>query len=159
MSGVVLCVGALSLDTIFRFDMLPNGPGKYLPGEALDVAQGMATAQAASIVRLGGKARLWASCGDDANGDRIAAQLADAGIDLLALRRVPGARSGFSSIFMDAAGERMIVPFYDPAIGEKAVQVMNGFARSIGLLAAPVAYEDTVAMRFRDLWLGASDGR
>jgi hypothetical protein len=45
------------------------------------------------------------------------------------------------------------LPFYDPAIGEKAVSVMNGFARSIGLLAAPVAYEDTVATRFRDLWV------
>ncbi len=116
MSGVVLCVGALSLDTIFRFHDLPTGPGKFLPTEAIEVAQGMATAQAATIVRLGGRARLWASCGDDTNGDRIVAQLTDAGIDLSALRRVAGARSGFSSIFMDRHGERTIVPYYDPAI-------------------------------------------
>ena len=116
MSGVILCVGALSLDTIFRLDALPTGPGKFLPTEALQVAQGMATAQAATIVRLGGKARLWASCGDDATGDRIVDDLSDAGIDLSALRRVIGARSGFSSIFMDSAGERMIVPRYDPAL-------------------------------------------
>ena len=116
MTGAVLCVGALSLDTIFRLDTLPAGPGKFLPTEAVEVAQGMATAQAATIVRLGGRARLWASCGDDANGDRIVAQLAEAGIDLGALRRVPGARSGFSSIFMDRHGERMIVPHYDPAL-------------------------------------------
>lgn len=45
------------------------------------------------------------------------------------------------------------LPFYEPAIGERAVSVMNGFARSLGLLAAPVAYEDTVAAQFRDLWL------
>ena len=31
-------------------------------------------------------------------------------------RRVPGARSGFSSIFMDRHGERMIVPYYDPEL-------------------------------------------
>ena len=31
---------------------------------------------------------------------------------------------------------------------------MNGFARSLGLLAAPVAYEDVVATRFRSLWAG-----
>jgi NitT/TauT family transport system substrate-binding protein len=48
------------------------------------------------------------------------------------------------------------LPFYDPAIGEPAVSVMNGFARSLGLLTAPVSYEDTVATRFRDLWLGSS---
>jgi hypothetical protein len=45
------------------------------------------------------------------------------------------------------------LPFYDPAIGEQAVAVMNGFARSIGLLSAPVAYDDTVATQFRDLWI------
>jgi sulfofructose kinase len=116
MSGVVLTVGALALDTIFRFDHLPATPGKYLPLETVEVAQGMATAQAATIVRLGGKARLWASIGDDATGERIVADLTAAGIDLSALRRVPGATSGFSSIFVDRAGERIIVPHYDPAI-------------------------------------------
>jgi ABC-type nitrate/sulfonate/bicarbonate transport system substrate-binding protein len=48
------------------------------------------------------------------------------------------------------------LPFYDPAIGERAVSVMNGFARSLGLLDAPVTYEDTVATRFRDLWRGGA---
>ena len=44
------------------------------------------------------------------------------------------------------------LPFYDPAIGEPAVASMNGFARSLRLLATPVAYEDTVATRFAPLW-------
>jgi NitT/TauT family transport system substrate-binding protein len=44
------------------------------------------------------------------------------------------------------------LPFYDPAIGEPAVAAMNGFARSLGLLSGPVAYEDVVATRFRSLW-------
>ena len=116
MSKVVLTVGALALDTIFRFDHLPTTPGKYLPLETVQVAQGMATAQAATIVRLGSRARLWASIGDDATGERIVAELTEAGIDLSALRRVPGATSGFSSIFVDRTGERIIVPHYDPAI-------------------------------------------
>jgi sulfofructose kinase len=116
MSGVVLTVGALALDTIFRFEHLPTTPGKYLPLETVQLAQGMATAQAAAIVRLGGKARLWASVGDDATGERITTDLTAAGVDLSALRRVPGATSGFSSIFVDATGERIIVPHYDPAI-------------------------------------------
>jgi sulfofructose kinase len=116
MSGRVLTVGALALDTIFRFEHLPTTPGKYLPLDTVQVPQGMATAQAASIVRLGGKARLWASIGDDATGDRIMADLATAGIDLSAIRRVHGATSGFSTIFIDQSGERIIVPHYDPAI-------------------------------------------
>jgi len=51
------------------------------------------------------------------------------------------------------------LPFYDPAIEETAVAVMNGFARSIGLLTGPVAYEDTVATRFRNLWVGSGNRR
>lgn len=44
------------------------------------------------------------------------------------------------------------LPFYDPAISEEAVAAMNGFARALGLLDAPVAYADVVATRFSDLW-------
>jgi NitT/TauT family transport system substrate-binding protein len=42
--------------------------------------------------------------------------------------------------------------FYDPVVGEAAVASMNGFAQAIGLLAGPVAYDQIVATRFRDLW-------
>lgn len=116
MSGVVLTVGALALDTIFRLDHLPTSSGKYLPLETVQVTQAMATAQAATIVKLGGKARLWASIGDDATGDRIESDLVAAGIDTTALRRVPGAASGYSSILMDKTGSTIIVPHYDAAI-------------------------------------------
>ena len=144
MTGTVLCVGALSLDTIFRLDSLPAGPGKFLPAEAIEVAQGMATAQAATIVRLGGKARLWASCGDDPAGDRIVEQLTAAAVDLTVLRRVPGARSGFSSIFMDRAGERIIVPFYDAAI-RSAPLTLPSFA-DVAMVSVDVRWPDAAAM-------------
>lgn len=111
--GTILCVGALTMDTIFRLDELPTGPGKFIPTEAVEVAEGMAAAQAATIARLGGKSMLWASRGDDAIGDRLVAQIAGEGVDCSVVRTVPGARSGFSTIFMDRAGERIIVPKYD----------------------------------------------
>src|SRR5690349_15038993 len=98
--GRVLCVGALTMDTIFRLERLPDGPGKVIPLEAVEVAEGMAAAQAASIVRLGGAAALWASAGDDAIGDRLVAQVSGEGVDCSRVRRIPGARSGFSSILM-----------------------------------------------------------
>ena len=44
------------------------------------------------------------------------------------------------------------VAFYDPAISEEMVLKMNRFAQSVGQLSAPVAYEDVVAVRYRDLW-------
>jgi len=110
----ILCVGALTMDTIFRLDRLPDGPGKVIPLDAVEVAEGMAAAQAASIARLGGNAALWASAGDDGVGDRLVAQISAEGVDCSRVRRIRGGRSGFSSIFMDRTGSTMIVPRYDP---------------------------------------------
>ncbi len=44
------------------------------------------------------------------------------------------------------------LPFYDAAISEEAVNGLNSFAQSVGLLAEPVSYEQVVAARFRGLW-------
>ncbi|MGV3491626.1 MAG: PfkB family carbohydrate kinase [Devosia sp.] len=130
MMRKVLCVGALTMDTIFRLPELPGGPGKFIPTEAVEVAEGMASAQAATIARLGGEATLWASAGDDAIGDRLVAQISGEGVDTSRVRRVAGARSGFSTIFMDFAGERMIVPKYDADLmaAPEAAPDLTGFA-------------------------------
>jgi sulfofructose kinase len=114
--GRILCVGALTMDTIFRLEHLPDHSGKFIPLDAVEVAEGMAAAQAASIVRLGGEAALWASAGDDGIGDRLVAQISEAGVDTSRVRLVRGARSGFSSILMDQTGSTIIVPRYDPTI-------------------------------------------
>ncbi len=126
----ILCVGALTMDTIFRLETLPAGPGKFIPLEAVEVAEGMAAAQAASIARLGGSAALWASAGDDAIGDRLVAQISGEGVDCSRVRRVAGARSGFSTIFMDLVGERTIVPKYDADLmaAPAAAPDLAGFA-------------------------------
>jgi sulfofructose kinase len=112
----LLCVGALTMDTIFRLDRLPPGPGKFIPLEAVEIAAGMASSAAATIARLGGDVSLWASTGQDDIGRRVIADLTAEGVDCSHVRRIDGARSAFSSIFVDAAGERMIVPFYDTAL-------------------------------------------
>lgn len=130
MPGKILCVGAITMDTIFRLDRLPEGPGKVIPLDAVEVAEGMAAAQAASIARLGGDAALWASAGDDGVGDRLVAQISGEGVDTSRVRRVPGGRSGFSSIFMDRTGSTMIVPRYDPDLmaAPDAAPDLAGFA-------------------------------
>jgi NitT/TauT family transport system substrate-binding protein len=46
------------------------------------------------------------------------------------------------------------VEFYDPVISESAIEKMNRFAQSVGHLSRLVAYDQVVATRFRDLWLG-----
>jgi sulfofructose kinase len=110
----VLFVGALTEDTIFKVDVLPRGPGKVLPTDAVRIAAGMASSAACSAARLGARAVLWASVGDDATGTGLVAQLAAEGVDCTPVRRVPGARSALATILVDSAGERLIVPHYDP---------------------------------------------
>jgi NitT/TauT family transport system substrate-binding protein len=47
------------------------------------------------------------------------------------------------------------LPYYDPAISEMAVDGLNRFAQSAGLLREPVPYADIVAMSLRNLWVAA----
>lgn len=112
----ILCVGALTLDTIFEMTALPSGPGKFIPVSSMQIAGGMAASQAATIARLGGRAALWASVGADESGRQMIGDIAAEGVDISAVRQVPGARSAFSTILVDPSGERMVVPHYDKAL-------------------------------------------
>ncbi|HEV8641347.1 MAG TPA: ABC transporter substrate-binding protein [Methylomirabilota bacterium] len=77
-----------------------------------------------------------------------------------ALRAAPGRASDVGRRRFPPAAAEMIatlverdLPFYDPTISESSVTAVSAFARALGLLAAPVAYDDVVATRFRDLWM------
>ncbi len=112
----VLCVGAAVLDTLFRVRTLPQGQGKVLPYDMLQIAEGMASSAAYAVVRLGGKASLWGAVGHDDIGERIIRDLDATGIHVEGMLRVEGARSAVSTILVDDDGERLIVPFYDPKL-------------------------------------------
>jgi len=47
---------------------------------------------------------------------------------------------------------RRDLPYYDPTITEDTVTNMNRFAQDIGLLSAPVPYDQVVATQFSRLW-------
>ncbi|MPZ76331.1 MAG: ABC transporter substrate-binding protein [Deltaproteobacteria bacterium] len=47
---------------------------------------------------------------------------------------------------------RRDLPYYDPTIAEEKVNSMNRFAQDIGLLSAPVPYNQVVAAQFSHLW-------
>jgi ABC-type nitrate/sulfonate/bicarbonate transport system substrate-binding protein len=76
------------------------------------------------------------------------------------LRARPGRASEVGRRRFPPAAAEMIaalverdLPFYDPTISESSVTALSAFARALGLLASPVAYDDVVATRFRDLWM------
>ncbi|MGY5777569.1 sugar kinase [Rhizobium sp. LEGMi135b] len=112
----ILCVGAAVLDTLFRVHTLPQGQGKVLPYDMLQIAEGMASSAAYAIARLGGEASLWGAVGRDDTGERIIRNLGAAGINVGGISQVESARSAVSTILVDDDGERLIVPFYDPKL-------------------------------------------
>jgi len=77
----------------------------------------------------------------------MVAQIADEGVDISAIRRVAGTRSGFSSIFMDLRGERIIVPQYDPALraAPDALPVLD----SVEVVSTDVRWPGAAAMALR----------
>ncbi|RJT35203.1 sugar kinase [Mesorhizobium waimense] len=126
----LLSVGALTLDTILRLDTLPMHQGKFIASDAAQMASGMATSAACAARRLGAEVSLWASAGDDAVGDQLIAEIEAEGVDCSLVRRVKGARSALAAILVDAHGERIIVPFYDPKAQtdpEKLPSDLSGF--------------------------------
>ncbi|MER9460655.1 sugar kinase [Mesorhizobium sp. M0387] len=110
----LLSVGALTLDTILRVETLPTHQGKFIASDGIQIASGMATSAACAARRLDAEVFLWASAGDDAVGDQLLAGIEAEGVDCGFVRRVEGARSALAAILVDAHGERIIVPFYDP---------------------------------------------
>lgn len=107
----VLCVGSAVIDFVFQVDGLPSGPGKYRAGDARIVGGGCAANAAVAIARLGGEALLAGRMGDDEVGTMILAGLEAEGVDTRLVSRRPGGRSAFSSVLVDADGERQIMSF------------------------------------------------
>lgn len=141
----ILCVGALTLDTIFQMAELPAGPGKFLPLAAVENAAGMASSAATAIARLGGAVALWASVGSDANGRRLIDEIAAEGVDCSAVRVVDRARSAFATILIDKQGERIIVPRYDPALLAPPLTTPEISARSYAAVMTDVRWPSAAA--------------
>ena len=107
----VLVIGVAVVDFVFAVDGLPDRPAKYRAKGAEIVGGGCAANAAVAVARLGGRARIGARLGDDPMGDLIVDELAAEGVDTTLVQRTPGARSSFSSVFVDAGGERQIMNF------------------------------------------------
>ena len=112
----IICLGCAFWDTIFQIDEIPRHGTKLLAEQAVQAASGMATAAAATIARLGGAVELWTRIGDDATGDAFLQNLATERVGIDHVRRLPGRRTWISTILVDRAGERLVIPYADPAL-------------------------------------------
>lgn len=112
----LLCLGIVTWDMLFSLDEIPTKGIKVPAKDCVEVGGGMSASAAVAISRLGGTVHFWGRCGDDSTGDRIVADLAAEGVDVSAMRRVAGRRSPIAAIMIDRHGERLVVPYYDPAL-------------------------------------------
>ena len=112
----LVAVGGICTTTLYRVPAVPGVPGKVLATEAIDVVDGMAVSAACAFVRLGGGATVWGRVGDDPRGAAMAAALAEAGLDVSGVRRVPGGRSSVAVSIIDGRGDRLVVPYHDASL-------------------------------------------
>jgi sulfofructose kinase len=112
----ILCAGVAVIDFMFYLDEMPRRAEKYRARDASMTGGGNAANAAVGVARLGGNARLAARLGDDAVADMIVSGLEAEGVDCRLVRRFPGRKSSFSSVFIDRDGERQIVNYRDMEI-------------------------------------------
>jgi len=114
---LVICLGNVVADHVFRVDDVPQPPAKaQARGYKLSIG-GMAANAAIAAVRLGGRAAFWGRVGDDPNASLLTEGLAAEGIDLTGLQVFPGARSPVSAVLVDRFGERAILGFRGEGLG------------------------------------------
>jgi len=123
----VLVVGMAVIDFVFEVDAMPSTAEKYIASGASVVGGGGAANAAVAIANLGGHAVLSGRIGDDMVGDLIVNDLQGFNVDCSLLQRTSGARSSYSSVFIDQAGERLIVNYRGQNLSDD-VEPMNRLA-------------------------------
>lgn len=114
----ILVAGVAVADIVMYLDEFPRRAEKYRAGDARVTLGGCAANAALSIARHGGAARLAARLGEDMMGDVIVGLLESERVNIDLCDRRNGARSSFSSIFVDRAGERQIMNFRGKGLAE-----------------------------------------
>jgi len=151
IAGAGLCC----LDHILIAPQIPWGESALVENYRLQGGGLVGTALVA-CARLGAECRIFSLLGVDEIGDRIASELADEGVALAGVARVPGGASPFSFIHVDEhSGERTI--FHRRASGMKPAKLpdlgwiaqcdallVDDYYPELALAAAKTAHENGV---------------
>jgi sugar/nucleoside kinase (ribokinase family) len=127
----VVGIGSCGID---YFAVVPRllGPDEKINAERLEIHAGGVTGNnLTQVARLGAKAGWLGLIGDDESGRLITRAFAEDGLDLSGIEVIPGEKSTFTWIPVDAHGERCIYMF--PNVNGKlsAEQVRTRFAGHI----------------------------
>ena len=132
----VFCIGVAVQDFIYFVDEMPRTAKKYNALDFMTVGGGCAATAAVAVARLGGDVRLAARLGDDLLADLIVSELEGEGVDCAHMRRIAGRRSPLSSIFVDAAGERLIMGFRDKTMPTGNDRLPDPLPRDVDVVLA-----------------------
>ncbi|MEO0545460.1 MAG: PfkB family carbohydrate kinase [Pseudomonadota bacterium] len=138
----ILIAGVAVLDLVFQMEHFPDRPEKYRADDATIVGGGNAANAAVAIARLGEHAALAARLGEDPVADLILDGLKRETVDTDLVRRFPGKRSSFSSIYMDAQGERQIMNFRDNALSMDAGWLRDAMPQDLQATLADTRWPD-----------------
>ncbi|MES2978182.1 MAG: PfkB family carbohydrate kinase [Pseudomonadota bacterium] len=116
----LIAVGAIFTTSLYRVPRVPPPPAKVLASAMRQVVDGMAISAACAFQRLGGTAAVWSRVGEDAAAEAMRLALTAEGLDASGLHTVPGSFSAQSTVLLDDAGERLVVPFFDPDVDPSA---------------------------------------
>jgi sugar/nucleoside kinase (ribokinase family) len=120
--------------TVDFFALVPRliGAEEKINVPRLEIYAGGVTANnLTQVARLGARSGWIGLLGDDANAEIIRAQFVEDGMDITGLEVVPGERSSFTWIPVDAQGDRLIYMFPNITARVTAAQIRDRFARHI----------------------------
>jgi ribokinase len=126
----IVVVGSVNADLHLTVDRLPVPGATVLADRTRWLPGGKGANQAAAAARLGAAVSLVAAVGDDATADVALGGLAETGVALDHVRRIPDAATGVAVVCVDDAGENLIVvsPGANAVLGSADVVLGAGCA-------------------------------
>jgi ribokinase len=137
----IVVVGSVNADLHLTVDRLPATGATVLADRTRWLPGGKGANQAAAAARLGAAVSLVAAVGDDPTADVAVGGLAETGVSLDLLRRIPDTATGVAVVCVDAAGENLIVvsPGANAVLGSADIVLGAGCAAVLVSLEIPTA--------------------
>lgn len=133
--ATVITLGVAVQDFVFSVDEMPTESRKYRANDLAVIGGGCAATAAVAVARLGGDSRLISRLGNDMTAEIIVGELELDGVDCAGMKRFDDYKSPLSSIFVDSAGERLIMGYRDDAMPTDPGFVADHFGAADAVLA------------------------
>lgn len=127
----VLVVGMAVVDFLFEVDSMPDKAEKYVASNAQIVGGGGAANAACAIAALGGSALLSARVGNDMVGTLILDDLQARGVDCSIVEVSDHGISSYSSVLIDAEGERQIVNYRGRGLSDDVSEIERATPKAV----------------------------